>query len=126
MDLRPQTLWEASLAVRTKDLMVLRLGIGPKPDSQGGKNAKFGSPVPDQCTRNVVGNDEGNKVTETIFTGSREFIMIAVAGEIISQSAEPFSVSGVGLNTYGVCPHIPTGCGHSYRKHCRANWRLAT
>jgi hypothetical protein len=34
------------------------------------------SPIPSQCSRNVAGNGKGNKVTETIFTGSREFIML--------------------------------------------------
>jgi hypothetical protein len=52
----------------------------------------------------VVRNSKGNKVTKTIFTGSREFIMLADSGEIISQSPEPQSVSGAGLNTYRVCP----------------------
>jgi hypothetical protein len=37
----------------------------------------------------VAGNDEGNKVTETIFTGSREFITLVDSGEIISQSPKP-------------------------------------
>jgi hypothetical protein len=40
------------------------------------------------------GNNKGNKVTETIFTGSREFIMLVGSGEITSQSPEPLSVSG--------------------------------
>jgi hypothetical protein len=35
------------------------------------------------------GNNKGNKVTKTIFTGSREFIMLVDSGEIISQSPEP-------------------------------------
>jgi hypothetical protein len=49
-----------------------------------------------------MGNGEGNKVTETIFTGSREFITLADSREIISQiiSPEPQSVSGASLNTY--------------------------
>jgi hypothetical protein len=34
-------------------------------------------------------NDEGNKVTETIFTGSREFITLGDSGERISPSPEP-------------------------------------
>jgi hypothetical protein len=55
----------------------------------------------------VIGNDKGNKITETIFIGRREFIMLADSGEIISQSLEPQSVSGVGLNTYRVCPPTP-------------------
>jgi hypothetical protein len=46
-------------------------------------------------------NDEGNKVTKTFFTGGREFIMPEDSGEIISQSPEPQSVSGAGLNTLG-------------------------
>jgi hypothetical protein len=62
------------------------------------------SPVAGQCTRNIVGNGEGNKVMETIFTGSREFITLADSREIISQSSEPRFVSGAGLNTYRVCP----------------------
>jgi hypothetical protein len=45
------------------------------------------------------GNDEGNKVIETTFTGSREFIMLVDSGVIISQSPEPQSVSGDQLNT---------------------------
>jgi hypothetical protein len=56
------------------------------------------------CEGGVAGNDEGNKVTKTIFTGSRKFITLADSGEIISQSPEPWSVSGAGLNTYRVCP----------------------
>jgi hypothetical protein len=63
------------------------------------------SPVPGQCTRNV-GNGKGNKVTETIFIGSREFIMLVDSKEIISQSPELQSMSGAGLNTYRVCPPI--------------------
>jgi hypothetical protein len=43
----------------------------------GGKNANFGlshfQPMHQKCCR----NDEGNKVTEIIFIGSREFIMVA-------------------------------------------------
>jgi hypothetical protein len=74
----------------------------------------------------VIGNIKGNKVTETIFTGSRELITLGDSGEIISQSTEAGSVSGAGLNTYRVCPPPPSECGHSYRKHCRASWRLAT
>jgi hypothetical protein len=46
----------------------------------------------------VAGNSRGNKVTETIFTGSRE---------IIPQSPELQSMSGFGLNTYRVCPPTP-------------------
>jgi hypothetical protein len=34
-------------------------------------------------------DDEGNKVTESIFTGSREVITPADSGEIISQSPNP-------------------------------------
>jgi hypothetical protein len=45
-----------------------------------------------------VGNDEGNKVTYTIFTGSRKFIMVADSGEIISQNPELQSVLRAGLN----------------------------
>jgi hypothetical protein len=41
---------------------------------------------------------------------------------ITSQSPEPRSVSGAGLNKF--VPHPCTECGHSYRKHCRASWRL--
>jgi hypothetical protein len=37
----------------------------------------------------VVGNNEGNKITETIFTGSSDFITVTDSGEIISQSLEP-------------------------------------
>jgi hypothetical protein len=55
----------------------------------------------------VVRNSEGNKVTETIFTGSREFIMLVDSGEIISQRPELRSVSGAGLNTYRVCSPTP-------------------
>jgi hypothetical protein len=58
-------------------------------------------------SRNVSGNGEGNKVTETIFTGNREFIMLADSGEIISQSPKPQSVWEAGLNTYRVCPPTP-------------------
>jgi hypothetical protein len=36
------------------------------------------------CT--VAGNSEGNKVTKTIFAGSREFITLVDSREIISQS----------------------------------------
>jgi hypothetical protein len=57
--------------------------------------------------RNVVGNREGNKVTETIFTGSKQFIMLMDSWEIFSQSPEAQSVSGSGLNTYRVCPPTP-------------------
>jgi hypothetical protein len=71
----------------------------------------------------VVGNSEGNKVTETIFTGSREFIMLVDSGEIISQSPEPRSVSGADYIlteqiTYlqSLPPIPPTECSHSYRK----------
>jgi hypothetical protein len=49
----------------------------------------------------------GNKVTETIFTGSRMFIRLADSGEIISPSSGPLSVSGAGLNTHRVCPPPP-------------------
>jgi hypothetical protein len=65
------------------------------------------SPVSGQFIRNVVGSDEGNKVNKTIFTGSREFIMLVDSGEIISQSHEPQFVSGTELNTYRVCPSTP-------------------
>jgi hypothetical protein len=41
------------------------------------------------CSLGVVGNGEGNKVTKTIFTGSREFIMLGDSGKIISQSPKP-------------------------------------
>jgi hypothetical protein len=61
------------------------------------------SSIPSQCTRNVVGN-EGNKVTEIIFTRSREFTVLMDSGEIISQSSEPRTVTGVELNTYRVFP----------------------
>jgi hypothetical protein len=40
--------------------------------------------------------------SEIIFTGSREVITLADSGEIISQSPDPRSVSGAGLNTYRV------------------------
>jgi hypothetical protein len=36
-----------------------------------------------------------------------EFITLVDSGEIISQSPEPQSVSGAGLNTYKVCPQTP-------------------
>jgi hypothetical protein len=36
----------------------------------------------------VAGNSEGNKVTETIFTGSREFVTLTGLREVISQSPE--------------------------------------
>jgi hypothetical protein len=49
-------------------------------------------------------NKEGNKITENIFTGSREYMTLADPEEIISQSPEPQSVSGAELNTYRVCP----------------------
>jgi hypothetical protein len=62
------------------------------------------SSIPGQCTRNVAGNDEGSKATETILTGSRKFIMLVNSGEIISQSPEPQSVSEAGLNTYRAFP----------------------
>jgi hypothetical protein len=71
-------------------------GVGPQPN--------FGLSIPGQCTRNVAGNDEGNKATEIIFTGSRTFIILADSGEIISQSPKSRSVSGAGLNAYKVCP----------------------
>jgi hypothetical protein len=74
----------------------------------------------------VVGNSEGNKVTETIFTGSREFIMLVDSGEIISQSPEPRSVSGAGLHTYRVCPPSPLQNAVTVTGNCRASWRLAT
>jgi hypothetical protein len=66
-------------------------------------------PLSARLSEDVAWNDKGNKVTETIFTGSREFIMLVDSGEIISQSPKPWSVSGAGLNTYRVC--LPT----SYR-----------
>jgi hypothetical protein len=47
------------------------------------------SPFPGQCTRNVVGNSEGNKVTETTLQEAGIFIMLVGSGEIISQSPEP-------------------------------------
>jgi hypothetical protein len=37
----------------------------------------------------VAGNNKGNKVTETIFTGSREFITLIDSEEIISQGPKP-------------------------------------
>jgi hypothetical protein len=46
-------------------------------------------------------------VTETIFTGSGEFITLVDSGEIISQSPEPQSLSETGLYTYRVCPPTP-------------------
>jgi hypothetical protein len=53
-----------------------------------------------------VGSSNGNKVTKTIFIGSREFIMLVDSGEIISQSPEPQSVSGPGLNTYSLSANL--------------------
>jgi hypothetical protein len=55
----------------------------------------------------VAGNGEGNKVTQTIFIGSRQFFTLVDSGEIISQSPESQTVSGARLNTYRVCPPIP-------------------
>jgi hypothetical protein len=111
MDLRPQTPWEASLAIWTKCPVVPRLGCVPRSwaiaTAKEAKMPTLVSLVPGQCTRNVVGNDEGNKVIETIFTGSREFITLMDSGEIISQNHEPWSVSGARLNTYRVCPPPP-------------------
>jgi hypothetical protein len=69
----------------------------------------------------IVGNGEENKVTKTIFTGNREFIMLADSGEIISQNPEAQSMSGAELNTYRVCPSPPIECSHSCRKHYRAS-----
>jgi hypothetical protein len=83
------------------------------------------SPVPNPTSRpslTCCGKWQGNKVTETIFTGSREFIVLADSREIISQSPEPQSVSGAALNIYRVCPSPPIEYG--YMKHYRASWRL--
>jgi hypothetical protein len=41
--------------------------------------------VPGQHTRNVAGIVEGNRITETIFTGSREFIMLVGLGDNFSK-----------------------------------------
>jgi hypothetical protein len=59
------------------------------PTAREAKIPTLVSPVPGQSTRNVVGNSEGSKVTETIFTGNKEFVTLADSGEIISQSSEP-------------------------------------
>jgi hypothetical protein len=59
------------------------------------------------------------RVTETIFTGSREFTS-RLKGDNFSKP-----------DTYRVCPSSPLTnpppivYSHSYRKHCRASWRLA-
>jgi hypothetical protein len=45
--------------------------------------------------------------------------MLVDTGDIVSQSPEPQSVSGAGLNTEFVS-QPPTECGHSYRNHCRS------
>jgi hypothetical protein len=73
--------------------------LGHRADRQGGKNANFGLSCSWPMHQKCCGNDEGNKVIETTFTGSREFIMLVDSGVIISQSPEPQSVSGDQLNT---------------------------
>jgi hypothetical protein len=60
------------------------------------------------------------------FTGSREFITLVVSGEIISQSPEPWSVSGTGLNTYRVCPPTPYRMWSQLQEKLQTSWRLAT
>jgi hypothetical protein len=101
---------------------------GHMPDSQGGKNTNFGLscfwPMHQRCCR----NHKGNKVIKPIFKRSREFIMPADSGEIISQSPEPQTVSGAWLNTYRVCslsypllPPLLLVCGCNCGKLCKAS-----
>jgi hypothetical protein len=82
-------------------------GAGPQSWQPERKNANFGlsssRPMHQKCCR----HDEGNKVTESIFTGSREVITPADSGEIISQSPNPWSVSGAGLINLQSLPLIP-------------------
>jgi hypothetical protein len=43
------------------------------------------SPIPGQCTRNVVGNGEGNKVTEIIFAGNGVYYASGLRGDNFSK-----------------------------------------
>jgi hypothetical protein len=52
-------------------------GLGHNLTAREAKMPTLVSPLPSQCTSNDMGNGQGNKVTETVFTGSREFIMLA-------------------------------------------------
>jgi hypothetical protein len=105
--------------------------LGHRSDSQGGKNVNFGFSHSQPMHQKYFRNDEGNKVTKTIFTGSREFIILVDSGKIISQSPEPQSMSGAWLNNYRIFSLSPLiilpliECSHSNRKHCIDSWRLA-
>jgi hypothetical protein len=97
MDLRPQTPWEASLAIWTKCLVVPWLGcipqeLGHSLTAREVKIQLWSLPFLAPETRNVVGTDEGNKVAETIFTGSREFIMLVDLGNNFSKPRAPICV----------------------------------
>jgi hypothetical protein len=101
MDLRPHTPWEASLAIWTKcpEACLSRSCSqepGHRPSSQGGTNANFGLTRFQTNAPEVLGNNKGSKVTETIFTGSREFITIVNLGEIILKALSPDLCQGLG------------------------------
>jgi hypothetical protein len=135
MDLRPHTPWEASLAIWTKcpEACLSRSCSqepGHRPSSQGGTNANFGLTRFQTNAPEVLGNNKGSKVTETIFYRKQRVYYNSELGGDNSQSPEPRSVSGAWLNTYRVCPFYPPFttsplpllvCGYNCGKLCRAS-----
>jgi hypothetical protein len=76
---------------------VVSPGVGPQPNSQGGKNANFGLflswPMHQKCC--------GKQSHQDHFAGSRDFIMLADSGEVSSQSLEPHQCQEMGCIPLG-------------------------
>jgi hypothetical protein len=72
-DLRPQSPWEASLAIWTKCPVEpwCPQELGHSPTAREAKMPTLVSPFHSQCSRNVAGNGEGNKVTEITLQEAR-------------------------------------------------------
>jgi hypothetical protein len=68
-DLSPPSPWEASLAIWTvssgASAGLCPQEMGHNLTAREAKMPTLVSPFPSQCTRNIVGNSEGNKVTKT-------------------------------------------------------------
>jgi hypothetical protein len=59
-------------------------GVGPQPNSQGGKNANFGLSLSQPMLQKCCGKWWGKQSHRNHFAGSKNFIMLADSGEMSS------------------------------------------
>jgi hypothetical protein len=89
----------SALSVQWHLSLVASPGVGPEPNSHGGKNDNFGLSHSWEMHQKCCGKRQEKQSHWDHFAASRNFIMLADSWKISLQSHEPWSLSGDGLYT---------------------------